>query len=212
MFGHPKKQPQLRVGIYAGTFNPVHTGHIAFALQSIKTAKLDMVYFLPERRPRHKKGVEHFAHRVAMLKAAVRPHPQLTVLETDDVSFTVQRTLPKLQDQFSDSQLVFLMGSDIVPHIASWPLAHRLFEQAELVVGMRKDDELADILALAQTWSPQPIKLTLLQSYAPDVSSHKVREALAGRQYAKGLLTSVARYSEHHWLYVSLSKVLLDKA
>lgn len=171
-----------------------------------------MVYLLPERRPRRKQGVEHFAHRVAMLKAAVRPHPQLAVLETDDISFSVRRTLPKLQDQFPGSQLIFLLGSDLVPHIKTWPLIHRLFEQTELIIGMRAGDQVATIKSITQSWSPQPVKLTLLNSHAPAVSSHAVREALAARQYAKGLLTSVARYSDRHWLYVSLSRAALDKA
>src|SRR5581483_3364510 len=86
-----------RIGIYSGVFDPVHAGHIGFALQAVERAGLDKVYFLPERRPYHKQGVEHFGHRVAMLKRATRPHPALSVLELEDISFTVERTLPKLQ-------------------------------------------------------------------------------------------------------------------
>jgi nicotinate-nucleotide adenylyltransferase len=69
-----------RIGIYSGTFDPVHSGHISFALQSLKAAKLDKVYFLPERRPRNKQQVEHFGHRVAMLKRAIKPYPEFNVL------------------------------------------------------------------------------------------------------------------------------------
>jgi len=81
----------------AGTFNPVHAGHMAFALQSLKEAKLDMIYFLPERQPRHKQGVEHFAHRVAMLQRAIRPYRRFGVLELTDVNFTPERTKPREQ-------------------------------------------------------------------------------------------------------------------
>src|SRR4051812_40769392 len=81
-----------RIGIYAGTFNPVHTGHVAFALQAVKEANLDEVYFVPERQPRGKAGVEHFGHRVAMLKRALRPYKQFDVLELVDVNMTVNRT------------------------------------------------------------------------------------------------------------------------
>src|SRR3982750_4185468 len=99
-----------RIGIYAGVFDPVHAGHIAFALQAGDKARLDKIYFLPERRPRHKQGVEHFGHRVAMLKRASKPHTKLDVLELEDISFNMERTLPRLQKKLKGEQLVFLFG------------------------------------------------------------------------------------------------------
>ena len=194
-----------RIGIYAGTFNPVHAGHVAFALQAMKDAKLDKLYFLPERRPRHKTGVEHFAHRVAMLKQAVRPYTKFDVLEFDDVSFTVSRTLPKLHRKLPHSQLVFLLGSDAAVHLPSWPQASRLLKTSELFVGVRGEHELSEVHTAIANWPQQPKACRIIESYAPDVSSHTVREALRARRYAKGLLESVVRYSNRHWLYVSLA-------
>jgi nicotinate-nucleotide adenylyltransferase len=194
-----------RIGIYSGTFNPVHAGHIAFALQAVQAAKLDRLYFLPERRPRHKKTVEHFGHRVAMLQRAVRPYPNFEVLELDDVSFSMQRTLPNLEIMFPDSQLVFLVGSDAVLHMSTWPHIERLFAMAELVIGRRDGQAVEDIKQTVASWPQAPL-VTLINSYAPDVSSTSVREALQTRQSTKGLLKSVAQYSNHHWLYVSLPK------
>jgi nicotinate-nucleotide adenylyltransferase len=194
-----------RIGVYSGTFNPVHAGHIAFALQAMKLAKLDSLYFLPERRPRNKHIVEHFAHRVAMLKQASRPYPKFHVLDFDDVSFTIRRTLPKLQSLFPDAQLVFLLGSDVVEHISDWPLANRLFKNSELVIGLREGQTMEGIQKLTDEWQEQPKGMMIIESYAPDVSSHSVREALRARKDGKGLLKSVAQYSDHHWLYVSLA-------
>src|SRR3982751_4027627 len=110
-----------RIGIYAGTFDPVHAGHIAFALQAMERADLDSLCFLPERRARTKQGVEHFGHRVAMLRRATQPHPKFSVLELDDVSFTVERTLPALYKRFPQTQLIFLFGSDAVEQLPNWP-------------------------------------------------------------------------------------------
>src|SRR4051812_33685276 len=126
-----------RIGIYAGTFDPVHAGHVTFALQAMEAAGLDKVYFLPERRPRNKQHVEHFGHRVAMLKRAAQPHPQFEVLELVDVSFSVERTLPKLRQQFADDELVFLFGSDVVVSLQSWPKSELLLKDNELVIGLR---------------------------------------------------------------------------
>jgi nicotinate-nucleotide adenylyltransferase len=194
-----------RIGIYAGTFDPVHAGHVAFALQAVQAAKLDRVYFLPERRPRAKQQVEHFGHRVAMLKRAFEPHPKLKVMELVDVNFSVARTLPKIREMFADDELVFLFGSDVVPSIADWPNAKNLLKDNEFVIGLRHDDKREDIHRIVESWQSQPKMVTVFESYAPDVSSSKIREALRLRKRAKGTLKSVERYSDHNWLYVSLA-------
>lgn len=194
-----------RIGIYAGTFDPVHTGHVTFGLQALQAAQLDKIYFLPERRPRCKEHVEHFGHRVAMLRQALEPHPQLDVMELVDVSFSSERTLPHLKNQFPKAQLVFLFGSDIVPSIAQWPKAERLLRNGEFVIGLRNDDKSDQIKEIVEAWPVQPKIVTMFQSYAPRVSSGKIREALRRRKKADGILTSVERYSNRHWLYVSLA-------
>ena len=87
----------MRIGIYAGTFDPVHIGRVTFALQSLEAAKLDEVYFLPERRPRGKATPEHFGHRVGMLKRALEPHERLRVLELVDVNFSVEKDIAEAE-------------------------------------------------------------------------------------------------------------------
>ncbi len=194
-----------RIGIYAGTFDPVHAGHVAFALQAMEYAKLDKVYFLPERRPRHKKGVEHFGHRVAMLKRAAKPHPCFGVLELDEISFSVQRTLPKLRRRFAGNQLVFMLGSDTAKHLGEWPLADRLLAGSELVIGLRSQDKPAELKELVSNWPVSPRAVTMFDSHIPSASSSKVRDGLRKRQRAEGTLTSVERYSDSNWLYVSVA-------
>lgn len=194
-----------RIGIYSGTFNPVHAGHIAFALQAMKAAKLDKLYFLPERRPRSKKHVEHFGHRVAMLKQAVKPYPKFDVLELDDVSFTVKRTLPRLEIMFPESQLVFLIGSDVAEHMGQWPQLDRLFATSEILVGIRDMHDADHLQQIIADWPVKPLDARIIKSHAASVSSKKVREALQARGTTAGLLTSVAKYSNTNWLYVSVA-------
>ena len=193
-----------RIGIYAGVFNPVHAGHIAFALQAMKTAKLDGVVFVPERNPRYKPEAEHFAHRVAMLKRALRPHLGMAVLEVVDRRFTVQRTWPQLESIFAGAELVLLVGSDVALHIPEWNRSERMLKHCELVVGVRDSHELPAVRLLIAAWQCPPKKLHIFESFAADVSSGAVREAIRGRQPAKGLLHSVHQYARRNWLYVSL--------
>lgn len=195
-----------RVGIYAGTFDPVHTGHIAFALQAAKWGKLDKLYFVPERRPRHKQGVEHFGHRVAMLERAIQPHPAFGVLELEDVNFSVEYTLPRLRRRFPNDRLVFLFGSDVVKQLQSWPKAKRLIGGYELVIGLRDQTTRGQLEQTMADWPVQPGAVTVIDSYAATVSSSQVRDGLRQRHKVDGLLASVERYSGKNWLYVSLSK------
>lgn len=194
-----------RVGVYAGTFDPVHAGHVSFALQAVHHAKLDKLYFLPERRPRRKDGVEHFGHRVAMLKHAAQPHPKFAVLELNDISFTVKRTLPALLARFRGDQLVFLFGSDAAQELPAWPQAEQLLSIAELVVGCREKTDSQSIQRVMEGWSTQPKSRLVLSSYAPQVSSERIRTALRNHQPAQGILKSVERYSNRNWLYISLA-------
>lgn len=199
-----RRKHTRRIGIYAGVFNPVHAGHISFALQAIKTAKLDGVVFVPERNPRYKSEVEHFAHRVAMLKRAVRPHPAMAVLELVDRRFTVKRTWPQLESIFAGDELVLLAGSDVALYIPEWHRSERMLKSCELVVGVRDSHDLPDVKLLISSWQQTPKKLHILESYAADVSSGNVRDAIRRRQETKGLLQSVRQYAHRNWLYVSL--------
>lgn len=194
-----------RIGIYSGAFNPVHIGHITFALQALRAAGLDRLYFLPERQPRHKKGVEHFGHRVGMLKQAIKPYKQFDVLELHDVNFTVNGTLPRLQKQFPGSQLIFLMGSDVARHVPQWPQAAKLLKESELVIGVRSGHDTDELKSLIEQWTVAPLAAIIFESFAPDVSSSEVREGLLRRQPQPGTLRSVQKYSNRHWLYVSVA-------
>jgi nicotinate-nucleotide adenylyltransferase len=201
-FKHKKK---LRIGIYAGAFDPVHVGHVAFALQAKTAAQLDQVVFMPERRPRTKPGVEHYGHRVAMLKTALAPYSDLAVMEVVDRHFTVARTLPLLEKVFPDAELMLLMGSDAAINLPNWRYAEMLLKKTELVIGVRSDHDIAVIKKVIGQWKTQPASLTVFNSYASHVSSSRVRHALRTNQHAEGLLASVRRYAREQWLYVSPS-------
>lgn len=191
-----------KVGIYAGSFDPVHLGHITFALQAIEEAGLDKVYFLPERKPRDKDTHEHFGHRVAMIKSAIKPHRKLNLLEVDEATFSVRKTLPKLQKTFEGQELVFLFGSDKVAGIIDWPDANKLLTNAEVIVGLRQNSTIDQITESTLYWPKPPLKVII--SYWPAVVSTEIRRSLQKGQAANGLVKSVASYISKNWLYVSL--------
>jgi nicotinate-nucleotide adenylyltransferase len=194
------------VAIYSGSFDPIHVGHITFALQALKQSGAEELYFLPERTPKYKSTQELFGHRVAMINRAIKPYKKFKVLELDDRQFTVKRTLPKLQSLFEGQQLVFLFGSDKVGQIETWPSATKLLSSCEFVIGLRESDNLVAAQSVVKGWPTKSV--TIIDSYAPNVNSTKIRRALNRAQTADGLLTSVSRYIRQNWLYISLSEKL----
>jgi nicotinate-nucleotide adenylyltransferase len=201
-----KKQfiQKQRIGIFAGTFDPVHSGHLSFVLQAIKEAKLDHVYFLPERRPRQKPDVEHFGHRTAMIARAIRPYKKISLLELPDIYFDIKRTLPKLQQEFPGATLVFLMGSDTLFGISDWPEITTLLDSAEIVTALRLGHDTVVVNAHFASLCTTS-KLYIVDSPAEHVSSSRIRYAVRHNQPAAGLLASVYRYARANWLYVSIA-------
>ena len=196
-----------RIGIYSGTFDPVHSGHITFALQAMEAANLDKISFLPERKPRAKPRTEHYAHRVAMLSRALRPHPHFQVQEMVEIQFSVTKTLPILKKLFPKDELIYLFGSDVLPSISTWPNAYQLIKDAEIIVGLRNNDSRISIKSTITNWKTQPKSVTIFDSYAPHITSGKVRKAIRSNKQTSGLLSSVEKYSDNNWLYISLANV-----
>lgn len=192
-----------KIGIFSGSFDPVHAGHIAFALEAAQTASLDKVYFLPEALPRHKSGVTHFAHRLAMLKIALKPHKSLEVLELADKQFSVSKTLPKLQKKFAGDELHLLIGSDVLVSLAAgqWELSEHLLSSMSLVVGVRGRQKAHDTESLLQFVQAKGL---IVQTDRPHVTSREIREALMVGQTHAELLGSLQSYIKKNWLYASL--------
>jgi len=165
-----------RVGIFAGTFDPVHDGHIAFALAAQETG-LNRIILLPEREPREKVGVTNFDHRLAMLRLASSKYSQLDVMKLEDRQFTATTTLPKLQKLFG-SELSLLIGSDVVGTFAfRWPGLTQILEQMRLVVALRQVDDRHEIETLLRQVKARFI---LMESPTNWAASSEVRAKGAG--------------------------------
>ena len=160
-----------RVGIFAGSFDPVHKGHIAFALQALKEANLSTVYFLPEPKPRRKTGVTHISHRVAMLERALRPHSALKTLELPDKEFSVTKTMPRLKQKLPDTELFLLIGADSeLEHLPNWPLAGQLLKNFGLIIAERSQDK-EKIKTTIKSLPKPPRALYILKTSGPNISS-----------------------------------------
>ena len=162
------------IGIYSGTFDPVHVGHIAFATEAQRAAKLDRVVFMPETQPRGKTGVMDIQERVNLLHAQLAGTNH-TIYQARHPRFTIAETLPELLQEYPDARLSFLMGSDIVLSLHKWPDIEQLLAEAQLIVGMRGSDNLEAITSLLSDLGARHLIVTTPHAH---ISSRQIRQSV----------------------------------
>ena len=143
----------MRIGIYGGSFNPVHLGHLIAAECCREQAQLDRVLFMPAATPPHKQGqlLADAADRVAMLTLAVGGHEAFAVstIEVDrgGVSYTVD-TLAVLAERHPHDTLVLVLGPDALAQLPTWREPRTIADRCELVAVER--ERLDDVAAIAR--------------------------------------------------------------
>ena len=165
--GRDEEALKARVGVFGGTFDPVHVGHLAIALAALESVPLDRVLFVPARRSplKDRDPLASVSDRVAMLKAAVASEPRFALspveLDRQGVSYTVD-TLEALR---SEGDLFLILGSDALSDLARWRAPDRI-------------RELATILVAARPGAPEPDPMHGARAFdAPrlDISSRELR-------------------------------------
>jgi nicotinate-nucleotide adenylyltransferase len=191
-----------RIGVYSGTFDPIHQGHIAFAEEAMRVCKLDKVVFLPERRPRDKHTVTDITHRIALIERATSDTAAFHVLSLTSEQHTVKDTLPELHAAFGSVHLTFLMGSDIVrtfPH--RWDGLDILFREVSFAIGMRTNDnksEVAEIVAEMEHVYNTTIQHTYIHAPNADLTSSQIRQSSMNMSR---LNSRMLEYIHEHKLY-----------
>jgi nicotinate-nucleotide adenylyltransferase len=134
------KKKLLRLGLFGGTFNPIHYGHLRSAEEVAEALNLGQVWFIPAAFPPHKApaDVTSFEVRLTMTRLAVGRHPRLTVSDLEGRrpgrSYSID-TLRHLRKEFGpEAELYFILGLDAILEIASWKDYRELFALSHFVV------------------------------------------------------------------------------
>lgn len=142
----------MRIGLYGGTFDPVHLAHLVLAEQCREQLALDEVWFIPAASPPHKSGVtiSEAKHRVAMLELAIAGHTSFKLsrleLERTGPSYTVE-TLRDVRRDHPEVDFFLLLGGDSIRDFTTWREPQEIAQLATLVAVNRGTAELADIPA-----------------------------------------------------------------
>lgn len=195
-----------RIGLYGGTFNPIHAGHLQLAKTVQQALKLDSLIFIPAAHPPHKMQNTSFAHRYAMVELAIRSldHPfEISDIENtrSGPSYTVD-TLRYFHHHEPDAQLWWLLGEDALQNLHHWQEAEAFHQYTRLAVIPRegyttsKQHVQQHLPHLIDHWDRFP-------SLLHGASSTGIRQALkqSPQQCPAFLPLPVYRYIVEHQLY-----------
>jgi nicotinate-nucleotide adenylyltransferase len=185
----------MRIGIYGGTFDPPHVGHLIVASDACAALDLDRLLLIPSADPPHKQGkVQATAEqRLAMLEAAVRDDPRFEVddieLRLEGASYTVE-TLREMRKRHADAELFFLVGVDQMKELHSWREPDEVARLARLSV-MTREGETPD--------EDTPYPHRLIPVTRIDLSSSDIRRRIARGEPVRYLLPDAVRELVEEW-------------
>ncbi|MGB2868018.1 MAG: nicotinate (nicotinamide) nucleotide adenylyltransferase [Bacteroidota bacterium] len=189
------------IGIFGGSFDPTHVGHLMIAEQARQELSLDKVIFVPAFIAPHKANGTSAAaeHRMRMLRLAIKGNSSFKVsaieLERKGISYTVD-TLAGLQRQFPRAELFLIIGSDNLRDFQSWKSPREILMMARLAVYERRSDK--------KTSSPDvslPPAIQLNGEFI-DVSSTAIRTRIRQEKSIRYLVPdAVEKYIKDHRLY-----------
>lgn len=194
-----------RVGIYSGSFDPVHEGHLAFAREAIEQCDLDKVFFLVEPRPRRKQGVKALEHRDEMVRLAIKDDSKFGSIQLKQQRFTSVDTLPILQERFKNTELHMLMGDDMLAHFADWPHVDKLIRNIRFIIAIRlySAAEIRKRVDVVRQTRGMPIRYDVLRVPSAEYSARSIRKQIKAAQKPQGLSPRVLDYITEHNLYAS---------
>lgn len=200
----------MRIGIFGGSFDPVHNAHLALAEACHQGASLDRVLFVPAAQQPHKPAgpVAEAKHRLAMLQLAIVGQSHLEVSDVEisrgGVSFTVD-TLREIASRNPDSKLYLLMGADTLQDLPTWRDPQTICKLATPLAVHRPGEPLIDFTVLSPIASDEVLKDAqqhVIDMPLLDISSSKVREHVGlGKSISESVPASVAAYIVERGLY-----------
>jgi nicotinate-nucleotide adenylyltransferase len=196
----------MRIGVFGGTFDPPHNGHLALAAAARDELGLDRVLWVPAADPPHKQGraISPAADRLALVRAAIAGQPGFEVSRIDvdrpGPHWTAD-TLALLRRRYPGDELVFVMGGDSLRDLPTWGRPQEIVDGYSLAV-LRRPGDRVDLPALERVLPGITRKVTFIDEPPMRISANAIRERARHGQPLAGLVPPrVARLIAQRGLY-----------
>ena len=198
----------MRIGIYGGTYNPPHTGHMQAAKQAVEILGLDKLLLIPDRIAPHKEipaGSPTPEQRLQMLCIASAQEPKMEVsdieLKREGPSYSYL-TVESLREQHPDAELILLMGTDMFLSFHTWREPERIWKHASLGVFYRGEKgEREKILTQKKVLEEAGAKVELVENQILSISSTQLRRLIAFDCAGEYLPAGLADFIRDNRLY-----------
>jgi nicotinate-nucleotide adenylyltransferase len=189
-----------RIGLFGGSFDPVHLAHLALAQQALQQLQLEQLRWVPVGQPWQKaRTLTPAAHREAMLRLAIEGEPRFTLerceLERPGPSYTLD-TVRELQADQPDAQWFLVIGQDQYAGLHTWVGFEELLQRVTLAVAQRPGAE-ASTDARARCAAACTLQLPEMPVSATDIR----QRVAAGLDISALVPPAVAHYIHQHRLY-----------
>jgi nicotinate-nucleotide adenylyltransferase len=200
------------LGLFGGTFDPPHFGHLVVAQEAAELLGLERVWFLPAGQPPHKRGqvISPLADRLRMVELAIGDNSRFELSRDDceraEPSFTVD-LLRRLRAKLGrTTELFFLVGMDSLLELQTWREPERVLELCTLVAVTRPGHPAPDLAAVEAQLAGSSRRIRLLETPGVDVSSTDLRARVAAGRPIRYLVPDAVRhYITAAGLYLSAS-------
>jgi nicotinate-nucleotide adenylyltransferase len=180
---------QMRIGVFGGTFDPPHMGHLILAMEACGQLRLDKLLWVVTPDPPHKIGqsISPVEVRIKLIKAAIGDDPQFEVskvdLERPAPQYAVD-TIQELQERYPKAELIYLMGGDSLHDLPEWHHSKRLVEISNGIGVMRRPGDLINLPLLESQLPSIAKKLVFVDAPLLQISSRQIRDRVAtGRPF-----------------------------
>ena len=198
----------MKIGIYGGTYNPPHTGHLHAAKQAVQILGLDKLLLIPDRIAPHKEipaGSPVPQQRLEMLRIASAGEPKMEVsdieLKREGASYSYL-TVEALREIYPDAELYLLMGTDMFLSFNTWMHPERITRNATLAVMYRGEKgERAAIDAQKKRFEAEGARIELVENQVLPISSTQLRRLIAFQCAGEFLPAGVEDYIRENGLY-----------
>ena len=195
------------IGIFGGTFDPPHLGHLILAAEALSQLQLDRMLWVLTPQPPHKpeRPITALPHRLEMLKRAIGSAPgfELSTIEIDRPGphYTLD-TVDLLQTKFPSARLVLLIGGDSLRDLPAWSRPDELITAVNAFGVMRRPGDEIDLPTLERTLPGLSAKVRFVDAPQLEISSSSIRQRVAsGGHFRYYLPTSVYDYIQQNNLY-----------
>ena len=197
-----------RIGLFGGTFDPIHNGHLHIARSFADELDLESVILLPAGDPYHKAAPRTAAHhRLAMAEIAAQADSRLAVSDCDIVrqgATYTHDTVQIFRQHFPAAELWLLIGMDSLLQLHTWHRWQNLVRQCRIAAAPRPGSSLAQAPAPLQSWLAEALpqgRLHILQAEPLPISSSQIRQQLAAEHTSPDIPPAVLDYIRQHQLY-----------